>query len=205
MLPSSLPPLSQVAEPWPALDADQWSQIRLLGQACLEQNEDQDMQQSSAQRIAAGGEAGHVVAAHRWHASGYQVSIFASLLVAVVIGIFFIAMAGWGPSQSWQEFADFGVTWILLTYIWVQMGSLVLVGTGTKKQMWLDALTSIVPLFIIVYVIIQHYAGYVVLSSFQAHTAWVTGYTMLLDVVVDLGVTALRSRPVAEASSRSGA
>jgi hypothetical protein len=30
----------------------------------------------------------------------------------------------------WHE-----LTWILLTYIWVQMGSLILVGAGTKNQM----------------------------------------------------------------------
>jgi hypothetical protein len=84
---------------------------------------------------------------------------------------------------------------ILLTYIWVQMGSLIGVGSGTK---WIDALTSIVPLFLIVYVILQHHTGFVVLSSFQIRTAWVTAYTMLLDVVVDLGVSILLSRRVVD-------
>jgi hypothetical protein len=87
---------------------------------------------------------------------------------------------------------------ILLTYIWVQMGSLIGVGSGTKNQMWIDALTSIVPLFLIVYVILQHHTGFVVLSSFQIRTAWVTAYTMLLDVVVDLGVSILLSRRVVD-------
>ena len=118
--------------------------------------------------------------------------------MAACIGVFFIAMAGWGPSADWQELADFSVTWVLLTYIWVQMGSLILVGAGTKNQMWLDALTSIVPLFLILYVVVQHHSGYVVLSSFQAKTAWATAYTMLLDVVIDLGVTVLLSRQVVE-------
>jgi len=76
--------------------------------------------------------------------------------MAACIGVFFIAMPGWGPSSDWQELADFSVTWIMLTYIWVQMGSLILVGAGTKNQMWLDALTSIVPLFLILYVVVQH-------------------------------------------------
>jgi hypothetical protein len=134
----------------------------------------------------------------RRHATGYQVSIFSSLFMAAVIGFFFIAMTGWTPAERWQEFADFSVTWILLTYIWVQMGTLILVGAGTKNQMWIDALTSIVPLFLILYVILQHHTGYVVLSSFQAKTAWVTAYTMLLDVVIDLGVTVLLSRQVVD-------
>ena len=106
------------------------------------------MQQSSlgrSGRFDRGGE--HRSSVRRWHASGYQVSIFSSLFVAACISVFFIAMAGWGPSADWQELADFSVTWILLTYIWVQMGSLILVGAGTKNQMWLDALTSILPLF----------------------------------------------------------
>jgi hypothetical protein len=125
------------------------------------------MQQSvSPARIASIVEGQHGRSARRWHATGYQVSIFSSLLMAACIGVFFIVMAGWGPSADWQELADFSVTWILLTYIWVQMGSLILVGAGTKNQMWLDALTSIVPLFLVLYVVVQHHAGYVVLSSF---------------------------------------
>jgi hypothetical protein len=132
------------------------------------------------------------------HATGYQISIFSSLFMAASIAVFFIAMAGWSPPGAWQEPADFSVTWILLTYIWVQMGSLILVGAGTKNQMWLDALTSMVPLFLALYVVLQHHSGYVVLSSFQAKTAWATAYTMLLDVVIDLGVTVLLSRQVVD-------
>jgi len=157
------------------------------------------MQQTlPARRVAAVMEGEHVLPARRWHPRGYQVSILSSLLMAIIIGMFFIAMAGWSPPESWQELADFSVTWILLTYIWVQMGSLILVGAGTKNQMWLDALTSIIPLFVILYVIIQHHSGYVILSAFQAKTAWVTAYTMLLDVVVDLGVSVLLSRQVVD-------
>ena len=54
--------------------------------------------------------------------------------------------------------------------------------------MWLDAFTSVVPLFLIFYVLIQHYSGYIEPSHFQAKTASVTAYTMLLDFGVDLGV-----------------
>ncbi len=46
---------------------------------------------------------------------------------------------------------------------------------GTKDQLWLE------PLFLIFYVLIQHYSGYIELSHFQAKTASVTAYTMLLD------------------------
>ena len=135
---------------------------------------------------------------HRRHISGYLVSIFSSLGAAALIGVIFIGDPKWQPAAEWQTTWDFGVTWLLLTYIWVQMGSLILVGAGTKNQMWLDALTSIIPLFLIAYVVIQHETGYVVLSPFQAKTAWVTAYTMLLDVVIDLGVTVLLSRQVVD-------
>jgi amino acid transporter len=155
-------------------------------------------QSLSAQRLAAVAEGEHALPAHRWHPKGYKISIISSVLMTVAIVLFFILMADWSPSESWRELANVSVTWILLTYIWVQMGSLILVGAGTKNQMWLDALTSIIPLFAIVYVILQHHSGYVLLSPFQAKTAWVTAYTMLLDVVVDLGVSVLLSRQVVD-------
>jgi hypothetical protein len=141
---------------------------------------------------------GHVIPLRRWHSAGHQVSILSSLLVAVGTGIFFIGLRGWAPPSEWQLQADFSVTWILLTYIWIQMGSLILVGVGTKNQMWLDAFTSVVPLLVIVYVILQYYSGYLELSHFQVKTAFVTAYTMLLDFVVDLGVSVLLSRQVVD-------
>jgi hypothetical protein len=157
------------------------------------------MQQSmSARRAALVSQGAHVVPVRRWHPTGHQVSIFSSLLMAVIIGVFFIAMRGWSPSSEWQVQADFAVTWILLTYIWLQMGTLILVGAGSKTRMWLDALSSVVPLFLIVYVILQYYSGYLALSPFQAKTAWVTAYTMLLDLVIDLGVSVLLSRQVVD-------
>jgi hypothetical protein len=157
------------------------------------------MQQSMpARRAAVIEQAGHLVPVRRWHPTGHQISILSSLLIAVAIGIFFIALRGWSPPSEWQVQADFLVTWVLLTYIWIQMGSLILVGAGTKNQMWLDAFTSVVPLFVIVYVILQYYTGYLELSHFQAKTASVTAYTMLLDFVVDLGVSVLLSRQVVD-------
>lgn len=156
------------------------------------------LQQISASRVTGMMKATDARPPRRWHTNGYMISIVSSLVMAIGIGLFFILMPGWSPAQEWQGRADFAVTWILLTYIWVQMGSLILVGAGTKNQMWVDALTSIVPLFLIFYVILQHLAGYVVLSPFQAKTAWVTGYTMLLDVVIDLGVSVMLSRQVVE-------
>jgi hypothetical protein len=157
------------------------------------------MQQSMpAQRAAVVGQGVHLVPVRRWHPTGHQVSIWSSLVIAVFIGLFFIVMRGWSPPAEWQLHADFAVTWILLSYIWVQMGTLILVGAGTKAQMWVDALTSILPLFLIAYVILQYYSGYLELSQFQAHTAWVTAYTMLLDLVIDLGISVLLSRQVVD-------
>jgi hypothetical protein len=141
-----------------------------------------------AQGAAIVAEVGHAVPVRRWHATGHFISILSSLGIAAVIGVFFFALRGWSPPEAWQIQADFSVTWLLLTYIWVQMGSLILVGSGTKNQMWLDAFTSVMPLFLIFYVLIQHYSGYIELSHFQAKTASVTAYTMLLDFVVDSAV-----------------
>jgi len=156
----------------------------------------------AARQIGAVLEGAHGVPRRGWHTSGYKVSIVSSLLMAISIGVFFIGLPGWSPPEAWGQTADFIVPWVLLTYVWVQMGSLIVVGAGTKNQMWLDALTSIIPLFVIVYVIIQHYAGYVPLSSFQVRTAWLTAYTMLLDLVIDLGVTVLLSRQIVDVGGR---
>jgi len=160
------------------------------------------MQQAlQAQRAAVVAQTAHPVPVRRWHATGHQISILSSLFITIVIGVFFIALRGWSPWEEWQMVADFAVTWILLSYVWVQMGTLILVGSGSKNQMWLDAFTSIVPLFLIVYVIVQHYTGFLVLSDFQVKTSWVTAYTMLLDVVVDLGLSVLLSRQVVDIGS----
>lgn len=152
-------------------------------------------------KISAAALTGPVAVPH-WHPNGYRISIAASLLAALCIVLFFFAGTGWTPPDAWQSTADFTVTWLMLTYIWVQMGSLILVGAGTKGQMWIDALSSILPLFVIAYVLLQHYGGYVVVSPFQIRTAWVTAYTMLLDVVVDLGMTVLLSRQVVDIGDR---
>jgi hypothetical protein len=61
-------------------------------------------------------------------------------------------------------------------------------------------------LFVIVYVILQYYSGQLALSPFQVKTAWVTVYTMLLDLVIDLRVSVLlaaRSSMSAQAASGS--
>lgn len=153
-------------------------------------------------RLAAAMNADGTVPIRHWHPSGYKISILSSLLFAIGIGVFFIFGAGWMPPETWRSEADLAVTWILLTYIWVQMGSVIMVGAGTKSQMWIDALTSIIPLFLITYVLLQHYGGYIVVSPFQIRATWVTAYTMLLDVVVDLGVTVLLSRQVVDVGDR---
>lgn len=147
---------------------------------------------------AASGAQRQLSPARHWHATGYTISVSGSLLMAVAIGVFFIGMKGWSPPVDQQLLADFSVTFGLLTYIWLQMGSLILVGSGTKNQMWLDALTSIIPLFMVVYVLLQHHTGIWVLSYYQAMAAWACAYTMLLDVVIDLGVSVLLSRQVVD-------
>jgi hypothetical protein len=153
--------------------------------------------------LSAATQTGSRVPIRHWYPSGYKISVWSSLLAALAIGSFFIVGAGWTPPEGWESEAAFGVTWFMLTYIWLQMGSLVVAGAGTKSQMWVDALTSIVPLFLIVYVLLQHYGGFIVASPFQVRAAWATVYTMLLDVVIDLGVTILLSRQVVDVGGRS--
>jgi len=154
---------------------------------------------STAARQAAGVLAAQdAVPVRRLHPSGYKVSVFASLLMALAVGLFFLGEPGWHPPEAQQSGAQVAVTWILLTYIWIQLGSLILVGTGTRGQMWIDALTSMVPTFLVGYVLLLHYSGYIALSPFQVSSAWLVAYTVLLDLVIDVGISALLSRQVVE-------
>ncbi len=156
----------------------------------------------SLPQLSAATPVGRPVPVRHWYLSGFRISVWSSLLAATAIGLFFMAGAGWIPPDAWQSEAAFAVTWLTLSYIWLQMGSLVVAGAGTKSQMWIDALTSIVPLFLIVYVLLQHYSGFIVISPFQVRAAWATAYTMLLDVVIDLGVTLLLSRQIVDVGGR---
>lgn len=155
-------------------------------------------------QLAAALEASHSIPARHWHPSGFKVSVWASLLMGLAIGLFFIWQAGWAPPSTWGNRGEIAVTWVLVTYIWIQVGSLVLVGAGNRNQMWVDALTSMVPLFLIFYVLVQHFAGYVELSAFQVNAALLVAYTMLLDVVVDLGISVLLSRQIVDIGGGSG-
>lgn len=158
----------------------------------------------SSSQLAAALEAGHQLPARHWHPSGFKVSVWASLLMGLAIALFFIWKAGWAPPPTWDNRGEIAVSWVLITYIWIQVGSLVLVGAGNRNQMWVDALTSMVPLFLIFYVLLQHYAGYVELSRFQVNAALLVAYTMLLDVVVDLGISVLLSRQIVDVGGGSG-
>jgi hypothetical protein len=69
-----------------------------------------NMQQAiPAQRAAVVTESTHPVPVRRWHATGHQISIFSSLTMAVVIGVFFLALRGWSPPEEWQ---DAGKKWV---------------------------------------------------------------------------------------------
>jgi hypothetical protein len=104
-------------------------------------------------QLSAATQTGRPIPMRNWYPSGYRLSVWSSLLAAVAIGVCFIGGAGWRPPEGRESDAAFGVTWLVLTYIWFQMGSLVVAGAGSKSQMWVDALTSIVPLFLIVYLL----------------------------------------------------
>jgi hypothetical protein len=126
----------------------------------------------------------------------HHISIIASISAAVAIGIFFYWKPAWSPAADAQMPYDFAVMWVLLTYMWVQMGTHILFAAATRNQMLLDTLSSILPTLVIAYVLAEYYRGDLAASAYQLNTAWLTAYAMFLDLVLDLSIAISMRRPV---------
>ena len=54
---------------------------------------------------------------------GHVVSVIASLIAAVAIAFGFFGFPQWTPAPDQQMFFDFAVSWVLLTYLWIQLSA----------------------------------------------------------------------------------
>ena len=121
---------------------------------------------------------------------GHHFSIVLSALAGVVIcGLFFFAAERWSPLDQNQVMSAFAVLYVLLTYLVLQMVAHIFFGPASKKQMLVDMLSSLLPVAIILYVLAEYLRGDLILSLFQLHTALLTGYALILDLLVDVGLT----------------
>jgi hypothetical protein len=68
------------------------------------------------------------------------------------------------------------------------MAAHIVFATGTRNQMLIDLLSSLLPVLVIAYVIAEHYRGDLAASTFRINTAWLTACAMVLDLVLDLSL-----------------
>jgi hypothetical protein len=85
--------------------------------------------------------------------------------------------------------SSFAVMYALLTYLFLQMVAHIFYGPTLRSQMLVDMLSSLLPVMIILYVLVEYYRGYLAVSAFQLNAALLTAYAMTLDLLVDIGLT----------------
>jgi len=83
----------------------------------------------------------------------------------------------------------FAVMYFLLTYLFLQMLAHIFYGPSLRSHMLIDMLSSLLPLMMVLYVLVEYSRGYLILSTFQLNAALLTAYAMTLDLVVDVGLT----------------
>lgn len=127
---------------------------------------------------------------------GHVISVIASVAAAFAIALAFFGAPQWAPASDQQMFSAFAVSWVLLTYLWIQLSAHIILAPATKNEMLFDMLSSIVPVVLVFYALAEYYRGDLQLSDFQINAAWLTAYAMLLDLVIDTGLAiALRRQP----------
>ena len=114
--------------------------------------------------------------------------------IAIVVGFF--GWGQWGPAPDQQMFSGFAASWVLLTYLWIQLSAHIVLAPATKNEMLVDMLSSVLPVILIFYVLAEYYRGDLQLSGFQINAAWLTAYAMLLDLVIDTGLAISLRRQV---------
>lgn len=127
---------------------------------------------------------------------GHVVSVIASLIASMAIVLGFFGWAQWVPAPDQQMFSDFAASWVLLTYLWIQLSAHIVLAPATKNEMLVDMLSSVLPVILIFYVLAEYYRNDLQLSAFQINAAWLTAYAMLLDLVIDTGLAISLRRQV---------
>jgi hypothetical protein len=117
---------------------------------------------------------------------GRRFSKVLSVLVAVAIWYFFMQMRGWTPPVGEEVDYSTNVHRFLLGYLAVQLIVLIPTrGAGSTDEVWLDTLTSFLPLLLILYVLMLHWSNLERLPLEQLRYAKSTMGVMAIDFIVD--------------------
>jgi hypothetical protein len=119
---------------------------------------------------------------------GHHFSIGASVIAAVAIALGFFGAPGWTPTEGGDTAASFAVMYVLLTYLFLQMVAHIFYRPASRRQMLIDLLSSLLPVMIILYVLVDYSRGNLAVSTFQLNAALLTIYAMTLDLLVDIGL-----------------
>lgn len=119
---------------------------------------------------------------------GHVISVAASVIAGIAIAAAFFGAPEWMPGSGNEMSSAFYVCWILLTYLWIQLSTHIVLGPATKNEMLIDMLSSILPVLVVLYAIAESVRGDLKLSSFQFDAACLVAYAMVLDLVVDTGL-----------------
>ncbi len=84
--------------------------------------------------------------------------------------------------------SSFAVMYVLLTYLFLQLVAHIFYGPALRSQMLVDLLSSLLPVIVILYVLVETSRGYLTISTFQLNAALLTAYAMTLDLLVDIGL-----------------
>lgn len=119
---------------------------------------------------------------------GHHFSIGASVIAALGIAVFFFGAPGWMPTEQGHLTSSFTLMYLLLTYLFLQMVAHIFYRPPTRRQIMVDMLSSLLPVVVLLYVLIDYSRGNLAVSTFQLNAAVLTIYAMTLDLLVDIGL-----------------
>jgi hypothetical protein len=126
---------------------------------------------------------------------GRRISMLFSVLGAVAIWLFFFDMRGWKPAPGTESEISAYVHWVLLLYLGLQLTVLVWTSTGgSRGEVWVDTLTTLVPVCLVGYALVEHWRGLASLPLEQLRLAKSTFLTVSIDFIVDFGVAMATQR-----------
>jgi hypothetical protein len=120
--------------------------------------------------------------------TGHHFSIGASVFAALAIGIFFFGAPGWMPTEQGHLTSSFTLMYVLLTYLFLQMVAHIFYRPTSRRQTLVDLLSSLLPVVILLYILVDYSRGNLAVSTFQLNAALLTIYAMTLDLLVDIGL-----------------
>jgi len=123
--------------------------------------------------------------------------MFLSVLAAVGIWVFFIRMRGWAPPAGEEASYSTYFHWLLLAFLALQLTMLVFATRdGTTGEVWLDTITSLIPMLLAIYVLALHWGHHAELPLEQLRYAKSVSIVMAIDFLVDFAITLRAQRAV---------